>query len=237
MVGVLKPVQRSLFESLLVTYGGDFASAYADLAEQAGDAVISESLAVKWAKDVTERERKAEAGAQLGMVLAGKGLATKAADFAGLDRDKKLSVITDEFLTFAHTIVSDHQHEVFEPRDRVSGIPKVAELLGVPQRLQARQSAPQAAHRAVPREAWTFGRLTDRQVMVMFVQNNESVEFLTHTLRTLDPELSYLTPEWVGEKLRLWRRDGVVMDEAGTVVEWDEAVQALSHQLRTLPAM
>ena len=230
-----KSIQRSVLETLLVTYGDDFPSAYADLADQAGEAVVSESLAHRWAGEFTKKQKQAEGREQLVRVVSGQGLAVKAADFAQLDRDKKLQSLDEEFLTFAHALVADHEHQVFEPRDRVSGIPKVAELLGTPARLQQRRSGAQQAHREVPHVAATFGSLTDRQVLTFYVREGENVEYLTNTLRTFDPALSYLTADTVAEKLRQWKREGVVMDAAGTVLPWDDAVAELELQLRTLP--
>lgn len=229
-----KTIQRSTLETLLVTHGGDFGSAYAELAEQAGDAVVSETLAEKWAKDFTRREAQQEGKAQLARVIGGQGLAVKAADFAQLDRDKKLDALGEEFLTFSHALISDHAHETFEPKERVTGIPKVAELLGLNLRVQSRRSGPQQAHREVPHIASTFGSLTDRQVLALYVREGQNVDYLTSTLMTLDPSLSFLTPETVAEKLKLWKRDGVVMDAEGVVVEWDEAIAGLQVQLRTL---
>lgn len=229
-----KTIQRSTLETLLVTHGGDFGSAYAELAEQAGDAVVSETLAEKWAKDFTRREAQQEGKAQLARVIGGQGLAVKAADFAQLDRDKKLDALGEEFLTFSHALISDHAHETFEPKERVTGIPKVAELLGLNLRLQHRRSGPQEAHRSVPHVANTFGSLTDRQVMTFYVREGENVAYLTHTLRAFDPALAFLSEETVTEKLRLWQKDGVVMDADGTVMAWDDALLELQVQLRTL---
>lgn len=231
---MMKTVQRSTLESLLVTHGGDFAAAYAELAAQAGDEVVSESLAQGWVREYTRKAKAEEGRTQLAMVMSGQGLPTKAADFAKLERDKKLAAFDEEFLTFAHALVADHAHDIFEPRERVTGIPKVAELLGTPTRLQHRRSGPQEAHRSVPHVANTFGSLTDRQVMTFYVREGENVAYLTHTLRAFDPALAFLSEETVTEKLRLWQKDGVVMDADGTVMAWDDALLELQVQLRTL---
>lgn len=233
-----KEIQKSRFESLLVTHGGDFDSAYADLIDEAGDACVKESLAQGWAKAFGESQRKAESSRQLALALSGeRSLGAQVLDFSRLDPDAKQKRFDEEFQNFAFALVTDHEHLIFDPRDRVSGIPKVAELMGTPVRLQAaKRATPQAAHREVEHVSSVFGTLSDRQVLVAYVQEGLDVARAANALKVMDPELSYLTADTLAGKLREWERRGVVMDSAGTVVAWEDAVAGLQLQLRTLPS-
>ena len=232
-----KQIQRSVFESLLVTHGGEFVAAYEDLKFEFGESVVSDSLAKTWEKAFTTEQKKSEGGRQLALLVAGDGLDTRVMAFQTMTPEQKLSQFDRELMSFGHALVADHGHEIFEPKDRIAGIPKVAELLGAPQRIQqAKRNTPQQAHREVQHVASVFGTLTDRQVMTLYVQDNQDVERLTNTLRTMDPEqLATLTPASVQNKLREWQRRGVVVDSEGNLEEWDVVVDRLRHSLKTLP--
>lgn len=228
-----KAMQRSVFESLLVTYGvDDFESAYADLADQAGEDVVKESLARNWMKAFDREQRQKEAGSQLARVSAGLDVATKATDFSKLERDRKLLSFDEHYLLFAHTVVSDHQGELFEQDARIKNLPKIAETLGTPIRLQQRRNSAQASHQAVPQVSSAFGTLTDRQVLTFYVREGMNEDYLTAFLRTLDADLHYLTVDTVRNKLREFERQGVQMDADGTLMGWDDAIAELRGQLR-----
>lgn len=232
-----RAMQKSIFESLVVTHG-DFESAYADLAEQF-DQVVAVDSARRWFENMSKEEKKDEARRQLSVVLGGQALDTRIMAYRELNPEQQLDVFDEELKKFAFSLVADHGHEIFEPKDRVTGIPKMAELMGSPQRIQrAKQNTPQQAHRDVEHIASTFGTLRDRQVMILYVQEGEDVTRLTNALRMMDPDqLGALTPDTVGGKLRDWKRRGVVMDSEGNVQEWDVALDLLRHGLRTLPGV
>lgn len=231
--------QREVFENLLVTHGLNVDAAYADFVEEVGDdTAVSASTAEMWARHFTREEAREKSAELAAQAIGGKPLATRVTDFSALEKDKKLEAFDEAALTMFYTGAADVNHDVFEPKVRVQLVTKAAELLGTPVRVQARRgSGPQAAHQAVPTLSHTFGTLPDRQVMVMFLQDGQDVVRLTNTLRASNPDLAYLTPESVQGRLSTWQAQGVVMDAAqGIMMEWDDAVEMLQHQLRTLPS-
>lgn len=235
---MLIAMQESYFTERYAYHEGDFDSAYADLIEEAGDDVVKESRAKGWAKRLGKLDIRAEKIEQLrrfsdGEEITGGMISEK--HFDSQSRQGFRQKITDEFLIMAHDVLSDHHHETYSPKVRLGAAPKIAEIVGIPELLRAGKTGPQQAHQGVKPLANEFGMLTDRQVMALYVQDNGNVEVLTNTLKVIDPSLEHLTKETVAGKLAYWQQRGVVMDEQGTVMEWDQALETMQMALKSLP--
>ncbi len=227
-----KAIHYATFIDLLVQRGGDFASAYADLAEQYED-VPSEAQAQQWAADMPQELLDESGKAQLRTFLKTGNVSLQLAVAAPIAEQKELAEdITAGALRVLKEVMNDTDHKKFDGKTRSAASLKFLELRGTFDDLRTGKTPAQQAHRAAPQISTTFGTIPDRLVFQEYVRCGLHTDRLTEWLRLSDNILSGISTEAVERHLLSWQRNGVVMGPEGEVMAWDDAVLATQTAFR-----
>ena len=220
--------QRATFVDQLCAHGGDFPTAYAALCEQAGGAVVPEEEALTWAREVPDGQLSDGARAALvrflndeptpsAALILDEGVTGKAM-LARMEIGA-MRVVEDVFLDVGRRTPK------YSDKVRAGTAMKFLELMGTPLRHSGGASSGQRGHQQVSPDAGAFGRVTDREALITYVEQHSSVDRLTARLRVKDPTLIGLEEEHVRRVLVNWQRNGIVLDpQSGEVVEWEAAL-------------
>lgn len=227
--------QRATLTTLLAQHNGNFTAAYQDLTVQFGANTVPEATAINWAAQLQPSDLGSEANYQLQHFLK-TGEAPSAQILTRRmtreDMQGTASELEAGALRLLTDVMNDTEQKRFDGKTRAGTALKVMELFGTADKTRGGASPGRQAHQNAPQVQHTFGSLPDRMVVTQYLREGEDADRLADWLAAADPTLAQINGEFVRRNLQVMYKRGVVMDQLGTLMPWEDARTELLGLLR-----